>query len=69
MCECVGREKCEISKDEIRGDGWHFCVNCRMMCSCLCGWARKGDIHLVMSKDRVGVPSHLTPLSWKPLDR
>ena len=32
------------------------------------GGLRKGDIHLVVSKDRVGVSSHLTPLSCKPLD-
>ena len=31
--------------------------------------SKKGDIHLVVSKDRVGVSSHLTPLSCKPLDR
>ena len=69
MCECGGREKYGISKDEIRRDGCHFCVNCRMVCSCLCSRARKGDIHLVTTKDRVGVSSHLTPLSCKPLDR
>ena len=68
MCECVGRVNVEFSKDEFRWDGWHFCVNCRMVCSNLCGWARKGDIHLVTIKDRVGVSSHLTLLSCKPLD-
>ena len=31
--------------------------------------SEKGDIHLVVSKDRVGVSSHLTLLSCKPLDR
>ena len=69
MCACVGREKSGISKDEFRWDGWHFCVICLWVCSCLCGKARKGDIHLVTTKDRVGVSSHLTPLSCKPLDR
>ena len=69
MCECVGRDKSGFSKDESRRDGWHFSVICRLVCSCRCGRARKGDIHLVVSKDRVGVSSHLTPLSCKPLDR
>ena len=69
MCECGGREKCEISKDKFRQDGWHFCVICQTVCSCLCGRARKGDIHLITIKDGVGVSSHLTPLSCKPLDR
>ena len=68
MCECVGREKCEILKDEFRRDGWHFCVICRLVCLCLCGRAKKGYIHLVTPKDRVGVSSHLTPLSCKPLN-
>ena len=68
MCECVGRDKSGFSKDESRRDGWHFSVICRLVCSCRCGRARKGDIHLVTPKDRVGVTSHLTPLSFKPLD-
>ena len=42
---------------------------CHLVCSCHCGRARKGDVHLVTTKDRVGVTSHLTPLSCKPLDR
>ena len=29
---------------------------------------KEGLIHLVVSKDRVGVSSHLTPLTCKPLD-
>ena len=67
MHECVGRDKSGFSKDESRRDGWHFCVICRLVCSCLCGRARKGDIHLVTTKDRVGVSSHLTPGSsvWR----
>ena len=69
MCECAGRKNVEFSKDEFRRDGWHFCVNCQMVYSYLCCRARKGDIHLVTIKDRVGVPSCLTPLSCKPLDR
>ena len=69
MCECVGRENVKFSKDKFRRDGWHFCEICQMVCSNLCGRARKGDIHLVTIKDRVGVSSHLTPLSCKPLDR
>ena len=56
-------------KSVFRRDGWHFCVICHLVCSCLCGRARKGDIHLVTPKDRVGVTSHLTSLSCKPLDR
>ena len=60
--------KCGFSKDEYRRDGRHFCVICRLVCLCLCGRARKGDIYLVVTKDRVGVSSHLTPLSCKPLD-
>ena len=67
MCACVGRENCGILKDDFRQDGWHFCVICRLVY--LCGRARKGGIHLVTTKDRVGVSSHLTPLSCKPLDR
>ena len=59
----------EFSKDEFGRDGWHFCVICRLVCLCLCGRARKGDIHLVTTKDRVVVSSHLAPLSCKPLDR
>ena len=68
MCVCMGREKGGISKDEYRRDGWHFSVICHLVCLCLCGRARKEDIHLVTTKDRVGVSSHLTPLSCKPLD-
>ena len=50
----------EFLKDEFRRDGWHFCVICQMVCSYLCDGARKGDIHLVTIKDRVGVSSCLT---------
>src|SRR6185312_5487736 len=67
-CACVGRDKSGFLKDESRRDVCHFCVICRLVCLCLCGRARKGDIHLVTTKDRVGVSSHLTPLSCKPLD-
>ena len=69
MCEYVGRDKSGVLKSEFRRDGWHFCRICHLVCSCLHGRARKGDIHLVITKDRVGVSSHLTPLSCKPLDR
>ena len=69
MCVCVGRDKSGFSKDESRRDGWHLGVICRLVCSCRCGRARKGDTHLVTPKDRVGVTSHLTPLTCKPLDR
>ena len=37
---------------EMDGDS---CVECQMVCSYLCGWARLGDIHLVTIKDRVDV--------------
>ena len=41
----MGEEiKVEFSKDKIRRDGWHFCVICHLVCSCLCGRARKGEI-------------------------
>ena len=69
MREYVGRDKSGFSKDEFRRDGWHFygfaiwCARANVV------RARKGDIHLVTPKDRVGVTSHLTPLSCKPLDR
>ena len=66
---CVGRDKSGFLKVEPGRDGRHFCVICRLVCLCLCGRAKKGDIHLVAFKDRVGVSSHLTPLSCKPLDR
>ena len=70
MCDCVGREKMwNFRKMNLDGMDDTFCVNCRMVCSNLCGWASKGDIHLVTTKDRIGVSSHLTPLSCKPLDR
>ena len=65
----VGRDKSGVFEKWFRQDGWHFRGICHLVCSCLCGRARKGDIHLVTIKDRVGVSSHLTPLSCKPLDR
>ena len=68
MCEYVGRDKSGFLKDKSRRDGWHFSVISCLVCSCRHGRARKGDIHLVTPKDRVGVTSHLTPLSCKPLD-
>ena len=62
----MGRDKIGFLKDESRRDGWHdlpFGVLVPV-------WqGKEGDIHLVTPKDRVGVTSHLTPLSCKPLDR
>ena len=69
MCAYVGWDKCGafVKKDWT---GWMaFLRICHLVCSCQCGRAKKGDIHLVVSKDRVGVSSHLTPLSCKPLGR
>ena len=34
---CVETENMGFSKDEFRRDGWHFRVNCRLVCSYLCG--------------------------------
>jgi hypothetical protein len=40
--------------------GWMaFLCELPLVCSYLCGRARKGDIHLVTPKDRVDVTSHL----------
>ena len=67
MCAYVGWDKCGVFEAYT---GWMaFLRICHLVCSCQCGRAKKGDIHLVVSKDRVGVSSHLTPLSCKPLDR
>ena len=46
-----------------------FCLNCHMLGSYLCGWARLGDIHLITIKDRVDVSYCLTQLIVQPLDR
>ena len=35
--EPEGQHLVEFLKDKFRQDGWHFCVNCQMVCSYLCG--------------------------------
>ena len=55
-------------KSEFRQDGWHFPRDLPFGVL-VPVWQSKGDIHLVTTKDRVGVSSHLTPLLCKPLDR
>ena len=65
----VGWDKCGVFVKKVQTGWMAFLRICHLVCSCHCGRAKKGDIHLVVSKDRVGVSSHLTPLSCKPLDR
>ena len=69
MCVYVGWDKCGVIVKKVQTGWMAFLRICHLVCSCQCGRAKKGDIHLVVSKDRVGVSSHLTPLSCKPLDR
>ena len=70
MREYVGRDKSgvfgKVSLDKMDGISAGFAIWCAR--ACVAGQGR-GDIHLVTTKDRVGVSSHITPLSCKSLDR
>ena len=69
MFAYVGNDKCGVFVKKVQTGWMTFLRIWHLVCSCQCGRAKKGDIHLVVFKDRVGVTSHLTPLSCKPLDR
>ena len=65
----VGWDKRGVFVKKFRRDGRHFYGIAIWCARANVAGQKKGDIHLVVSKDRVGVSSHLTPLSCKPLDR